>query len=297
MVTVNGFQIPTVQVSIGGSVPFTAELDTGSVGLRVVTGTVPDSAWTVGTTTSSIVYGSGVVATGTLARAAITVGAVTTTAAIDVEDITTVSCTAAKPSCPANGVDATDFRFLGTFPAILGVGFRSNANIASPLAAIGANRQYVLAMPKIGGTAGTIAIDPDSATIARFAATRIQLPVDGAGFDDTTVPFCVNQLCVGGLLDTGNSVSVLATTAAADLAKVGVPSGSTTVPSNTPVGIIIDANTHATWSFVVGATPAAGVDLIRFDGTSTVNNLGIAPFHIFDMFFDYSAGQIGIAPK
>jgi hypothetical protein len=298
MVTVaNGDEIPTVQVSIGGSPPFTAELDTGSVGLRVVTGTIPDAAWTIGTTSVSVVYGSGVVAAGDLAMAAVTIGGLATTTAIDVEDITTVSCTTAKPNCAANGVAAADFRFSGTFPAIIGVGFRSNANIASPLAAIGANHQYTLSLPPYGGAAGSITIDPDAATLARFSTARIQLPADGVGFDDTTVPFCVNALCEQGLLDTGQPVIQLATTAAGDLAKAGVPSGTTVAPAGTAVAIMIDANAGATWSFVVGSTPTAGVDLIRFDGTATVFNLGVAPFHIFDMLYDYAAGVIGIASK
>jgi hypothetical protein len=298
MVTVgNGDEIPTVQVSIGGSAPFTAELDTGSVGLRVVTGTIPDTAWSIGTTTGSVVYGSGVVATGALAMAAVTIGGLATTTAIDVQDITTVGCTAAKPSCPANGVAAADFRFSSTFPAIMGVGFRSNANIASPLAAIGANHQYTLSLPAYGGATGAITIDPDSVTLARFAAARIQLPVDGDGFDDTTVPFCVNALCETGLLDTGQPVIQLATMADGDLAKAGVPSGTVVAPAGTAVDIMIDANVTTSWSFVVGSTPTAGVDLIRFDGTAAVDNLGVAPFHIFDMFYDYAAGVIGVASK
>jgi hypothetical protein len=297
MVTVNGDEIPTVQVSIGGSAPFTAELDTGSMGLRVVTGTIPDTAWTIGATASSITYGSGVIATGMLATAAVTIGGLATTTAIAVEDITAVSCTAAKPSCPANGVAAADFRFSGTFPAILGVGFRSNANIASPLTAIGTNHQYTLSLPAYGGSAGAIVIDPDATALARFAETRIQLPADGVGFDDTTVPFCVNALCLDGLLDTGQPVTQLATSADADLAKAGVPSGTTVAPAGTAVDVSIDANANATWSFVVGSPPTAGVDLIRFDGTAPVSNLGVAPFHIFDMFYDYAAGVIGIAAK
>jgi hypothetical protein len=28
-----------------------------------------------------------------------------------------------------------------------------------------------------------------------------------------------------------------------------------------------------------------------------VSNLGVAPFHIFDMFYDYAAGVIGVAAK
>ena len=296
MVTVpGGNSVPTVQVSINGSAPFTAELDTGSMGLRVVTGTIPDAAWTISSTTSTVTYGSGVVADGVLASGAVSIGSYTTTAAIAVEDITTVSCVAAKPNCPADGVDAAAFRFAGTFPAMLGVGFRSNARIASPLAMIGANHQYTLSLPPFGGTAGVLTIDPDASTIARFDDTRIQLPSDGTGFDDVTVPVCVNSLCVSGLIDTGQPAFVLATSSDSDLALAGVPAGSTVAPAGTSITASVGGN--ESWSFQVGATPAAGKDLVRFDGTAAVNNAGIAPFHLFDMFYDYAAGVIGIAPK
>jgi hypothetical protein len=292
--TATGNQVPSVLVSIGGSPPFAAELDTGSVGLRVVTGTIADSAWTVGTTASSVTYGSGVVADGVIATASMTIGGLST-GAIDVEDITSVSCTTAKPSCPANGVDVTAFRFSGEFPAIMGVGFRANAEIASPLSSVGANHRYTLSLPALGGAAGVIAIDPDAATIARFANTRIQLPAAGVGFDDVTVPFCGNALCETGLLDTGQPDMVFATSADADLAKLGVPDGTMVVPAGTVVPVVVGDN--ESWSFEVGATPTAGKDLIRLGGTAAVNNLGIAPFHIFDMFYDYAAGVIGIAAK
>jgi hypothetical protein len=301
----NGNSVGTVQVSIGGSAPFTALLDTGSVGLRVVTGTIPDSAWQLGTQTVSETFGSGLVAQGAVATAIVTLGSLSTTQAIAVQDITTVSCSAAHPMCPALGVDAAAFRFSNQFPAILGVGMRANANtlIASPLAAIGTNMQYMLQMPVYGGPTGTITIDPDAATIARFT-TQIPLTAKGAAlpngigaWDDTKVPFCVNQFCTAGLLDTGQPAIVLQTTSAADFTNLGIPANATMVPPSTPVTITIA--TTETWSFVVGAMPHLGVDLIRVDGNvgGGVPNLGLAPFYKFDAFYDFHAGLIGLGQK
>ncbi len=297
MVTLpNGNQIATVQVSIGGGAPFTAELDTGSVGLRMVDGTVPDGAWTIGTQATSVSFGSGVIASGVIATAEVTLGGLATTGAIAVEDITMVACTSDRPSCAAAGVAAADFRFDGMFPAILGVGLRSAA-LASPLAAIGTHQQYTLSLPPLGGTAGVITIDPDATALARFAGTEVALPAKGTGFDDTQVPFCVNALCVVGLLDTGQPAMVVATSDPDDLAKLGVPAGSTTVPAGTAVTVIVGGN--RSWSFEVGNPPVAGVDLIRLDGTAAgeVRNLGITPYHQFDVAYDYAHGTIGIAPK
>jgi hypothetical protein len=301
----NGNSVGTVQVSIGGAAPFTALLDTGSVGLRVVTGTVPDSAWQVTAQPSTVTYGSGVVATGVIATAIVTLGGRATTEPIAMEDITSVSCSAAHPTCPATGVDVTAFEFSNQFPAILGVGMRANANtlIASPIAAIGTNMQYVLAMPAYGGATGTITIDPDAATMARFT-TRVALASKGAAlpggigsWDDTQVPFCINAFCSNALLDTGQPAIVIQTSSEDDFGKLGVPADSTTVPPNTAVQIIVAAN--QTWSFEVGATPQLGVDLIRINGGvgASIENLGLAPFYKLDAFYDYSAGQIGLAAK
>src|SRR5664279_856438 len=91
----NGNSVGTVQVSIGGAAAFTALLDTGSVGLRVVTGTVPDNAWQVTDQPSTVTYGSGVVATGAVATATVTLGGRATTQPIAMEDITSISCSAA----------------------------------------------------------------------------------------------------------------------------------------------------------------------------------------------------------
>ena len=87
----NGNVVPTVQVAIGDSPPFTALLDTGSVGLRVVTGTVADTAWQVGTQTTMATYGSGLVAGGVVATAIVTVATRATAEPITMEDITSVS--------------------------------------------------------------------------------------------------------------------------------------------------------------------------------------------------------------
>ncbi len=295
MVTLpNGDQVATVQVSIDGSTPITVLVDTGSVGLRVVTGAIPDADWTIGTTTSMVTYGSGVIATGVIATGTVTIGGLATTSAIAVQDITAVSCTTDKPNCPAKGMAAAAFRFSGQFPGILGVGLRATTEIASPLKAIGAHQQYTLSLPVLGGPTGLIAIDPDATALARFT-TQVALTVKGAGFDDTLVPVCVNALCVGGLIDSGNPTTRVVAQNAADDMKLGVAAGATQIPAGTAVAIAID--TTATWMFTVGATPVAGKDLVDIGDATVTNNLGIAPFHQFDMFYDYAHGTIGFAPK
>ena len=47
---------------------------------------------------------------------------------------------------------------------------------------------------------------------------------------------------------------------------------------------------HSTLSTIQWVT--GGYMLMPFGSVFTVNNLGIAPFHIFDMFYDYGAGVL-----
>lgn len=303
MVTVpDGSQVATVQVSIGGSAPFTAEIDTGSVGLRVVTGTVPDAYWQIGNQTATVVYGSGVVAYGSVANATVTIGGLATNWPINMVDITDVWCSATKPNCYATEFDnPADFRFSNVFPAILGVGMRSNAVISSPIEAIGESGQYVLSLPALDDTAGHITIDPGPGAVARFD-TSIQLSpaATGTGFDDTGVWFCVNALCKQGILDTGQPDMVLVPASPADYAALGVPANAQLVRAGTDVQVTIASTataTNATWSFQVGQPPTAGLDRIDLEPHALVNNLGITPFHTFDMLYDYGAGTIGIGPK
>jgi len=298
--------VATVQISIGGSAPFTALVDTGSVGLHVVEGTIPDADWTVTSTTTSTTYGTGVITSGVIANAVVTIGGMATTMPIDVVKITGVSCVASKPNCPAAGETASEYRYRGDYPANIGIGMRANAteNLASPLAAMGPNLQYLLELPALGGSVGTIVIDPTSAEMSRFATTLVQLASKGAttvsgvpGWDDTVVPYCLNSFCSAGILDTGAVAATINPGGASGDMQIGVATGATSVPSGTVVNMAID--TTATWSFTVGSPPVDGKDAINLGGStvSGSDNLSIAPFFVFDMFYDYGNGRIGLATK
>lgn len=298
--------VVTVQVSIGGSPPFTALVDTGSVGLHVVEGTIPESDWTVTSTATSTTYGTGVVTDGVIASAVVTVGGVATNGPIDLVKITSVSCSASKPNCPAKGETASAYRYRGDYPANIGIGMRANAteNLASPIAAMGHNKQYLLELPALGGSAGTIVIDPTASDLSRFAGTLVQLPSKGAttpsgvpGWDDTQVPYCINSFCSVAILDTGAAAVTIDPGSAAGYTQIGVADGATSVPSGTMVNMAID--TTAAWSFTVGSPPVDGKDAINLGGSTVTgnDNLSIAPFFVFDMAYDYEHGTIGLAAK
>jgi hypothetical protein len=285
----------TAQVSVGGGPPFTALVDTGSVGLRVLNGTVPASAWSMTSTPANVTYGSGLVATGVVANAVVSVGGVATSGPIPIVAVTAVGCTAAAPNCPGAGQTVPGFLFRGMFPAVLGVGLRKNAanGIESPLIHLGQSRQYVMSVPPAGGSTGTLQLDPPPTERARFSSNVVQLATLGTGWDDTNVPFCINSFCAGALLDTGGN-GTLVITDSSDYAALGVPDGSMLLPPGTTVTASI--NTASTWSFTVGATPAVGVDHFALVSSGR-NNLAITPFHQFDVFYDCALGQIGLAPK
>ncbi len=294
----------TVQISVGDSPPFTAFFDTGSVGLRVITGTVPDSAWTVtATAAASETYGSGVTVGGSIANAFVTIGGVKTTKMIAVEDVTSATCTASAPNCEAAGKTIDMFRFRGQFNAILGVGMRASKNLASPLAALGTHAQYILAFGAFGDGAGVLHVDPSAAEIARFNANLVHLTTNGQtsasgvpGWLDTQVPFCLNAFCATGIIDTGGNAAKVAVSTPADYAALGIPDGSTSFPAGTVVTGKLATN--ASWTFTVGTPAVVGKDaFVLGAGTAIGNNLGPIPFYQRDVFFDFTAGTIGFAPK
>ena len=169
---------------------------------------------------------------------------------------------------------------------------------------MGHNKQYLLKLPALGGAAGTIVIDPSASEISRFAGTLVQLSSTGAatsggipGWNDTAVPYCINSFCSAALLDTGAAAVTIDPGSATGYAQIGVANGATSVPPGTLVDMAID--TTATWSFTVGAPPVDGKDAINLGGSTTTgsDNLSIAPFFVFDMFYDYGNGTIGLAAK
>jgi hypothetical protein len=254
---------------------------------------------------STITYGTGVVAEGVIANAMVTVGGVTTRAEIAVAKIVSVYCAASKPTCDAAGLAASAYRYRGLYPANLGIGMRASGTVdlASPVAALGHRQQYLAELPAFGGAVGKLVIDPSAADIARFGHTLVQLASGGATtprgvpiWDDTQVPYCLNRYCSRTILDTGGGRTNIDANATV-FTSIGVPAGTTTVPSGTEVTVKIDET--AAWSFTVGSPPVAGVDLITLHASTATgaDNLGIAPFFVFDMFYDYAHGTIGLAPK
>jgi hypothetical protein len=169
--------------------------------------------------------------------------------------------------------------------------------VASPLAQMGTSGQYVLSVPRVGESIGALTIDP--ADVARFGTpiflNDIGTTAEGVPrFDDSQVPFCMNDYCSTALLDTGGN-PVINDAGDCDDELLGVPYSSDEIPVGTDV--IATIGDGAAWSFVVAPTPTLGVDLFRLRQDASINNLAITPFHIFDVLYDYQAGTIALATK
>ena len=201
-----------VDVSIGGSAPFQAIVDTGAAGLRVADGIVPDSAWQVTTTALApeTFPANHDTVSALLANASITLGGVSVPTPVRVGRISGVSCLPSDPGCVAAGQTAASFRFRNKYPANIGLGMRAN-DLASPLASIAVSGKYILSLPRFddGSTIGSIIVDPDATDIARFlegqqlsAAAASNVPGVTAWIDNQ-VPFCINGFCDVGAFDSG----------------------------------------------------------------------------------------------
>jgi hypothetical protein len=284
----------TVEVSVGGGAPFTAVVDTGSVGLAVAPGVVPDSAWSVSTTKATITYGQSLVVNGVLAHASVTIGTVSTPSPIPVVKVTSAACASGVTSCADTG---SPFRFANGASAVLGIGMASTSALESPLIAASKNQQYALRLSATG-TTGTLEIDPTSYELAN-TQTVVTLPAisGSSGWDDTQVPFCLNSFCGNGLLDTGAGAggATMRGLQSSDYDSMGVTEGATSVPYMTTVSM--DINMGVSWQFTVARTPKPGVDLIHLTSAAGPNDLGLAPFVQFDVLYDYGQGTVALAPK
>jgi hypothetical protein len=289
--------VATMQVSLGGSAPFTALLDTGSSGIWVKPGVIPAAGGTRSASTLSQTYGAKVSMTGTATTTLVTLGGVTSSMALPVAEITSTSCVAGA-TCPADvGGDPTQFLFAGVYPVIIGIGMRhpDTVGVSSPMPYLGQNAQHIVSLGAPGATTGSIIVDPSDDQVGAFDDNLTALdPSPNGGFDDRQVPFCFNGFCGTALFDCGESQGILLASSATDFANLGVPNGSTTVPGGTAVDIDVAG---VDFGLTVGAPPQVGVDSFRIQATGVSNNLGIVAFRYLDFFYDDAAGVIGAAPK
>ena len=285
----------SINIEIGDS-PLDVLLDTGSTGLRVMPGAVPDSAFACATTIASTYsYKSGLQLDGVVARATITIGGVATPAPIPVTYTDSVTCAPVNPDCVADG--------LSGFHAILGIGLRNGAAaVGSPIAQLPGQPSFVVHAPGYDAGSGTLTIGPNDTS----AFMTLQLPAasdDGtlangtpAWDDHYGIPTCLDDVTAGvdycepAMWDTGNPAITIDWPPAADNSELAVESqiAVTIGPPAAPID---------SYAFTVGTQPVPGIDEIDVepaDGEGFLN-LGTALFFRADALFDPLHGIVGLA--
>jgi hypothetical protein len=300
----------SVPVSIGGT-SLMMQLDTGSSGLRIIKGAIPDDAFSrVTATTVSYSYHSGLVIQGVVAYATVALGSLATPAPIPVMLIEEASCIATMPDCGANGVPLSELTLFGPYKAILGVGMRNLApsgEVGSPIPQFAGEPGFIVMAPVYGGTAGTLRIRPQPSQLAAFKTFDLPELSDGAplangvpSYDDRYgLPACLDDqtsgthYCVGAELDTGNPPVYIEWPAHGDAGTTELPPGEkislTLGPASAPL---------AQYSFTVGATPEPGIDEVLVESAtgSGFMNVGTLVFFHYDVYLDQAHGLVGLAP-
>jgi hypothetical protein len=299
-------------VPIGvGSASLNVQLDTGSSGLRIISGALPSSAFDRVTTTPVIFsYHSGLVIQGVVAYAYVTIGSLRTPASIPVMLIQQASCMSSNPDCGAEGVPLADLTLFGPFKAILGVGMRSTAldeQVGSAIPQLPGDPSFIVKAPSYGGTAGTLELAPPASEAATFKSYSLPLLDGGAplpngtpAYDDRFgLPACVDDrtsgvdYCVPAELDTGNPPTYIEWPPHGDAATTELPPGDRIDVEIGPAGSPLEE-----YSFTIGATPEPGVDEVVVESASGAGfmNLGTVAFFHYDIYFDPEKGVVGFLP-
>ena len=281
--------IASVMISIGGSAPIEAALDTGSIGLWVIHDQIPAAGVTVTEDAVQTTYGGQLHVEGVKATTTVTLGGITS-APLPIGYQRTNSCVEGK-DCP----QLTQDRFFGGFKAVLGIGLRHQQNgLANVLESITAHKRWIVSMAPLGTPSGTLVLNPG--TLVQRFQNGVQLDAaPNGGFLDTQVPFCANDFCGGGLFDTGIGFGILLTPNEDDYAALGVDAFAATIPGGTDVHFTVNGATP--FDVAVGSPPSAGKDLFRLQAEGMSNNLSIIAFRYLDVLYNADTGRIAFAEK
>lgn len=208
----------SVDVSMAGSRPIPAMVDTGSTGLRILSRAVTDTDFaSVSDQPSVYGYGSGVRLNGVVATLRAGLGHLEGQAPIPVQLVRTVDCFPKRPHCPASRLSQADYRIGGDglpkegFDAILGIAMGTEP-VDNPLRRLG-TQMWIVVLPRPGeDRPGKLILNPDAGERAGYTWFPTEhllkdLP-GGAEFHDA-IPGCLvikksgKRICGPTLLDTG----------------------------------------------------------------------------------------------
>jgi predicted aspartyl protease len=207
-----------IDISLAGSAPIAAMVDTGSTGLRILPGAVTDTAFASISEKASVYgYGSGVRLTGVVAAIGIGLGHITSAEPIPVQLVRTIDCYPKQPHCPASRISQADYRLGGDglarqgFEAIFGIEMGAGP-VDNPLRRLGV-KTWIVVLPRPGERRpGALILNPEDGETAGYTLfpidARLKKLPGGATAHDA-IPSCIvvekteKRICGPTLLDTG----------------------------------------------------------------------------------------------
>jgi hypothetical protein len=235
---------PLVRVRVGNNRPVWVELDTGSIGLHVLSSAIrTDGSSGVSLTGQHETAGlaDGTTYAGPVANALVHIGPISTASAIPVQLVTRLGCMSRRPHCPGFGRPHDSHIISG----LMGISLRDDRGLArNPLPYLTSpyNRSWTINMYRFprNGASGALILD---ASVPRYAAI-FRLRSDGTAGSKVptwqdTLPFCLRiayrHACGPTLLDTGSD----------SLTVTGDPEAPVhggTLPSGLPVSLYAPSN-------------------------------------------------------
>lgn len=291
-------------VRIGSTLVETG-LDTGSIGLRVLPGTLKPADATSTGTPETYAYGSGVRLTGTVAKARMALGDRAGEGRLQL--INRVDCIESKPTCPASQVGSQEnYGLMGQ--GIPRAGYRAIAGLrlaqpksaqapGNPVAEIGGGR-YVIDLPRRGEALGQLVLDPQLGEIGGFVALPDAATAFGEPAPPNTVPGCLidrgggREVCGSILFDTG-----------APGIHVSLPQGRfEDWPVGTPARLVLGdghGRPLAIEDFVAGPIHYGhvGGGAPRPDLSRPFISVGVTPFLAFSVLYDTLRPGLAVRPR
>lgn len=285
-----------------GAAEILAGLDTGSTGLRILPGVLPDGAARPTGQSDSYSYGSGAKFDGAVAKAAVSVGGLRGDAAVQL--IERVGCTDEKPRCAAGAIAPARYGIQGDglpgegFKAILGVNM-ADADAANVFKAVGA-RRWIVELPRPGEPGeGRLVLNPTDAEVQGFVSLPIldRFSDRRGGAHDAVAGCLINdashaKLCGAVVLDTG----------APGLEVIGADIARSPWPNETPATLVFtdaDGRPRAAERLVIGRRDhASHLSFVQRDRVPlTLILSGLTPYFAYAVLYDPAHGTVGLKPR
>jgi len=295
----NGARRYAVPMTLGGTA-IEAGLDTGSVGLRVLSRATANARVEATTRPTTYSYTSGTRFKGVVAKAVLALGEVSGPVPVDI--IQTVDCRPEKPACPAAHADPATFGIQGDglpgagFAAIFGINMGED-EVANPLVKLGVAR-WIVELPKPGDAGpGRLILNPTADETAGYIMFPIDRTLkDTRGGAHDAIDGCLSDrrtqqtLCGAVVLDSGApGIRLVA-------AEPGKP---WTADDPAQIVFVKDGKPALAADFVVDRRDQASHVTADAEPQMRVPHLyaGLMPYFAFDVLYDPGHGEIGLKPR